>query len=165
MKKLFLIRHAKSSWDSHAQSDIERPLNNRGEQNALMMSKILMKENILPELLLSSPALRALSTAKIFAGQFGIDQETIVIEKSIYEAGIRELSIIVDGIDDRYDSVFLFGHNPGLSAFTNLIGDKFIPEMPTCAIAGLEFNINRWSKVARGAGRLFLFDYPKKHSK
>lgn len=165
MKKLFLIRHAKSSWDNHSLSDIDRPLNKRGEQNALMMSEILLAGNNLPQLFLSSPAVRAINTAKIFAARFRIDPDLIKIEQSIYEAGIRELFLVVNDINDGYDTVFLFGHNPGLSSFTNLIGDKFIPEMPTCAIAGLEFDINRWSKVERGTGKLFLFDYPKKHSK
>lgn len=165
MKTLYLIRHAKSSWDDTNQSDFERPLNKRGEHDAPIMAKILNGNNYKPGLLLSSPANRAYTTAQIFAEELKYPLDSIITDARIYEAGIRELLTVIREIDDRIQTAFLFGHNPGLTSLTNLLGDKYIPEMPTCAIAGLTFDINSWVKVERDSGKLFLFDYPKKHSK
>jgi phosphohistidine phosphatase len=164
MKKLFLIRHAKSGWDDRDQPDLERPLNPKGEKDAPVMAEELAKRIPPPDLILSSPANRALRTAQIFASGFGIAADSIVVETRIYEAGIRELMDVVREIDDKIESVFLFGHNPGLTSFTNLLGNKFFPEMPTCAVAGIEFELDSWSAIERWCGKIFLFDYPKKHS-
>ncbi|MFA7229590.1 MAG: histidine phosphatase family protein [Melioribacteraceae bacterium] len=165
MKKLFLIRHAKSSWDNQDQTDIDRTLNKKGMADAPMMAKFLQESKNHPDLLISSPAIRALTTAQIFAAQFGVNPEVIVTDSRIYEAGMRELMSVARELENRYESVFLFGHNPGLTSFTNLLGNKFFPEMPTCAIAGIEFELNSWLEIERGTGRVFLFDYPMKHSK
>lgn len=165
MKKLYLIRHAKSSWDDSSQSDFERPLNKRGEHDAPIMAKFLNENKLEPGLFLSSPANRALTTAQIFAGEFQCPADQIVTDHRIYEAGIRELITVIREIDNENKVVLLFGHNPGLTSLTNLLGDKFIPEMPTCAIVGLKFEVNSWSEVERHSGKIILFDYPKKQGK
>jgi phosphohistidine phosphatase len=163
MKTLFLIRHAKSSWDDRDQTDFERPLNNRGEHDAPLMADILVNQKVVPDLILSSPAVRAFSTALIFTEKFGCNRSFIKTDARIYEAGLRDLMTLVREIDDKNKTVLLFGHNPGLTSFTNLIGDKFIPEMPTCSIAGFKFDIEQWIQVERHSGKIFLFEYPKKH--
>ena len=165
MKTLYLIRHAKSSWDDANQSDFERPLNKRGEHDAPIMAKLLNENNFKPGLILSSPANRANTTAQIFAEEFQYPFDKIITDDRIYEAGIREFMTVVRELDDQNQTVLLFGHNPGLTSLTNLLGDKFIPEMPTCAIVGLKFDVNAWGQVERHGGKMFLFDYPKKHSK
>ena len=165
MKTLYLIRHAKSSWEDANQSDFERPLNKRGEHDAPIMAKLLKENNFKRGLVLSSPANRAYTTAQIFAEKFQYPFDKIITDDRIYEAGIRELMTVVREIDDQIQTVLLFGHNPGLTSLTNLMGDKFIPEMPTCAIVGLKFDVNMWVQVERHGGKIFLFDYPKKHSK
>jgi phosphohistidine phosphatase len=165
LKTLYLIRHAKSSWDNANQPDFERPLNQRGEHDAPIMAKFINEKNFKPDLLISSPATRAFSTAQIFATEFQYNTENILTDNRIYEAGIRELISVVREIDDSYQTVFLFGHNPGLTSLTNLLGDKYIPEMPTCAIVELRFEINKWKEIERHTGKIFLFDYPKKHSR
>ncbi|MBA4405826.1 phosphohistidine phosphatase [bacterium] len=165
MKTLYLIRHAKSSWDDTNQTDFERPLNKRGEHDTPIMAKVLSNVNLSSGLVISSPANRAYTTAQIFMEKLLFPSEKIITDNRIYEAGIRELMTLVREIDNRIETVLLFGHNPGLTSLTNLLGDKFIPEMPTCSIVGLKFELNTWAEVERQSGKIFLFDYPKKHSK
>lgn len=165
MKTLYLIRHAKSSWDNSNQSDFERPLNSRGENDAPAMAKLLNENGFKPDFLISSPANRAYTTAQIFAEEFQYPHDKIISDDRIYEAGIRELITVIREIDDSFQTVLLFGHNPGLTSLTNLLGDKYVPDLPTCAIAGLKFDITKWQDIERHGGKVFLFDYPKKHSK
>jgi phosphohistidine phosphatase len=162
MKLLYLIRHAKSSWDDSDQTDFVRPLNKRGEHDASLMANFLNKKKIEPDLIISSPANRAISTAQIFAETLEYNIDSVKSVERIYEAGLRELMTVVREIDDRNNTVIVFGHNPGLTSFTNLLGDKFIPDMPTCSIAGLELDIVQWSHLERHCGKIFLFEFPKK---
>jgi phosphohistidine phosphatase len=162
MKILYLIRHAKSSWDDQDQTDFERPLNKRGEHDAPLMADILNKKKVEPDLIISSPAKRAFSTALIFAEKLDYNLNSVKTDDRIYEVGMRELMTLVREIDDRNKTVMIFGHNPGLTSFTNLLGDKFIPGMPTCSIVGLEFDVTKWAQVERHSGKIFLFEYPKK---
>ena len=163
MKTLYLVRHAKSSWEDNRISDFERPLNERGEQDAPLMAKILLEKLVEPELIISSPAVRALTTAKIFAEIFQYNSKNIIEDERIYEAGMKELAAVVEEISDDYKNVMMFGHNPGISNFINLLGDQPIPDMPTCAVAGLQLKINSWSELERNCGKIILFEYPKKH--
>ena len=162
MKTLYIIRHAKSSWDDSNQPDFERPLNKRGTHDAPIMARRLKNKLFKPELFISSPAVRAFTTAKIFAGEYEYPVDKIVTEERIYEAGIRELISVVNTIDDKVQSALLFGHNPGLTSLSNFLGDQAVPEMPTCSIVGLRFNDVRWGEIERFSGECFLFDYPKK---
>lgn len=158
-----MVRHAKSSRDGHYQSDFERTLNDRGKKNALEMSKLLQMKNVTPDLIISSPATRALSTAEIFAGELHYKRDKIEIDGRIYNATIRDLMNIVREIDNKYKTVLLFGHNPGLLNFVNLLSNKFFSEMPTCAVVGLQLDADFWEKVERYCGKVFLFEYPQRH--
>ncbi|MCX6169002.1 MAG: histidine phosphatase family protein [Ignavibacteriales bacterium] len=162
MKTLYLIRHAKSSWDDQDQTDFDRPLNKRGKHDAPLMADILKMKSVEPDLIISSPANRALSTAIIFAEILEYDLNTITTDERIYEAGIKELITLVREIDDMNNTVIIFGHNPGFTSFTNLLGDKYIPDMPTCSIVGLELGVAQWDQAERHCGKIFLFEYPKK---
>lgn len=162
MKYLYLIRHAKSSWDDPSQTDFERTLNERGVKDAPRMAKLLQSKNVNPDLIISSPATRAISTAEIFAAQFKYPSEKILSDARIYEAAMRDLADVVHDINDDCGTVFLFGHNPGISNFANLLSNQPVVDMPTCAIAGFELNINSWSEAERYCGKLILFEYPKK---
>jgi phosphohistidine phosphatase len=163
MKKLFLIRHAKSNWDESGVSDIKRTLNKRGKRDAPFMASLLKKEKIFPDMIYSSPANRAFTTAEIFAEEIGYPQKKIIIESSIYESGIRELEMIINSVDDKNNSVFLFGHNPTFTIYANHLGDKYIANLPTCGIVGIQFETNSWKKIERGNGKVFYFEYPKKY--
>jgi phosphohistidine phosphatase len=163
MKKLFLIRHAKSSWKEQGSTDHERPLNHRGMKDAPFMAKILNKAGIEPDVIISSDALRARMTAEIFADILHYPKEEILTEPDLYLAGIHDFLRQVNMIDDKSDCAFLVSHNPGISEFIRfLTGDTYI-DMPTCAIYGIEFDIESWRLVKQGTGRFILFEYPKKH--
>lgn len=163
MKRLILVRHAKSSWDHPDLTDIERPINKRGKRDAPFMAELLKKLNIMPDVIYSSPAVRALSTAEIFSDTLGYAKQKIIINENIYDAGLKELSILINGISDEYNTVFLFGHNPGLTYFANHLGNQFIDNMPTCSIAAFEFGLDKWENVERGTGNISLFEFPKKY--
>ncbi len=165
MKTLYLVRHAKSSGDEPFQSDSERTLNTRGQTDAPIMAKLLRGKNVNPDLIISSPAARALLTAEIFAEGLKYPAKNILTDERIYEATMRELTSVTQSIDDRNKTVIMFGHNPGLSNFANLLGSEYLPTLPTCAIVGLELNIDSWSEVERYCGKTFFFDYPKKRVK
>lgn len=165
MKKLFLVRHAKSSWEDSSLADIERPLNKRGKRDAPFMSKLLNKKNIKIDIIYTSPAVRALTTSKIFAQELNIPQDKIVVYEKLYDSGIKELSQLINNISENHSSVLIVGHNPSLTSFANHLSDKFIDNIPTCGIVGIEFDINSWKKIERGKGKIFLFEYPKKYIK
>jgi len=163
MKKLFLIRHAKSSWGKNGLSDFERPLNKRGLRDAPFMGKLLKKENVKPDIIYSSAATRAITTAEIFADELDYKKKKIILDGNIYEAGIKELESIVQNTADDNSTILLFGHNPVLTFYANHLGDKFIDNMPSCSVVGIELDINSWKEVERNTGKIFLFEYPKKY--
>ncbi len=163
MKRIFLIRHAKSSWDESGVSDFERPLNKRGNRDAPFMAAILKKDKVKPDLIISSPAKRAITTAETFAEELDCPSKKILTEISIYESGIKELETIVQSIPEDNKTVLLFGHNPTLTFYANHLGDKFITNIPTCGIVGIELKVKSWHEVERGKGKTFLFEFPKKY--
>jgi phosphohistidine phosphatase len=162
MKKLYIIRHAKSSWEDSDQPDFERPLNKRGEHDADKIAQKLKVEKVSPELILSSPAKRALTTANIFAEKLNYPIENIVTDINIYEAGLKELTSVLHNLENTSKNVMLFGHNPGLTSLVNMLGDKPVPHLPTCGVVGLKLNIESWEKLERYSGEIFLFEFPKK---
>ncbi len=158
MKKLMLVRHAKSDWDNILLSDFDRTLNPRGVQSAPEMAKRLLKKDIIPQYILSSPAVRAKTTAKIFAETLKLAEPAY--NQSIYEASYSTLRTIINGLPDAYNFVALFGHNPGLSQLLyNLTGEVY--DMPTCSVAIISFEFDSWEMVTKDTGTLAYYDYPK----
>lgn len=159
MKKLYLIRHAKSGWDNPALKDIERPLNERGYASANEMSQQL---KVIPDLIITSPAVRAMSTALIFARNLDYNFNNIVIKQELYDTDIKDYLSVLHSIDNQFKTVLLFAHNPTISDFAESLTKSIPKEMPTCAMAGISFNTNNWKEIKSKTGELFLFDYPKK---
>ena len=157
MKTLFLIRHAKSDWTNPELKDIERYLNERGYSNANMMSA---KFTHASDLIISSPAIRAISTALIFARNLNYNANNIAIKQELYETSVQHYLSVINGIDNTFDTVLLFAHNPTISNVAQTLTQALPMEMPTCAIAGIKFKTDDWKKAK--LGELFLFDYPKK---
>ncbi len=164
MKKLFLIRHAKSSWDDISLNDFDRPLNERGKKNAPMMGEVLASKKILPDLIISSPAKRASKTAQIIAEKLGYKSKHIIYAREIYEANVKILLALVTSIDKKYDCVMLFGHNPALTDFLNYLTDTNIINIPTCGIAQINFHTHDWREISKDTGELVYFDVPKNYS-
>jgi phosphohistidine phosphatase len=159
-KQLLLIRHAKSDWGNVGLRDFDRPLNKRGRNNAPEMAARLVKLQIIPELIVSSPALRAITTARFFADAWQIPSNKIQQEPSIYEAGIKSLMVVINNLPNEFNRIALFGHNPGLTDLTNYF-DGHLDNMPTCSVVLLEFPFDDWAMLSAATGKVRLFDYPK----
>ena len=162
MKKLFLIRHAKSSWEDFNLDDFDRPLNKRGEKDAPFMGKLLKKKKPKPDLIISSPALRTKLTAQIMAKEIGYDDK-IVFDKTIYEAPLSNLKKVVHNIDDSFDTIFFIGHNPALCDLANFLCDIELENIPTCGIVEIDFDTNSWKDISKENSELISFEYPKKY--
>lgn len=163
MKRLILIRHAKSSWDYPMLADFDRPLNPRGRRDAPVMAQRL--QNLLrpPFRMIASPALRALTTAQIFAETLAIPEVQIRIEPRIYEATPGTLLHLINTLDAADEQVLMFGHNPGFTDIAQLLVAAPLPfiEMPTCGVAVLGFDVPHWADIVPGCGQLLDFRYPK----
>jgi phosphohistidine phosphatase len=161
MKIIFLQRHAKSSWGDPSLPDFERPLNERGMEDAPRMGKRLALSSQQPELIISSPAFRAIATAKIIARELNYPEKNIQLEKEIYLIEPDDLLEFIKSIDDKYKRVMIVGHNPGLTILCNQLTDSNIENIPTSGIAKIMFNVNTWQAVLDNSGQLLEFDYPK----
>lgn len=161
MPLLSLIRHAKSSWDYPELSDFERPLNERGRRDAPRMAARLARDLPRPDALISSPATRALTTARVFAETLNLPFDAVQIEPRIYEASRKMLLELVGALPDPLGHVLLFGHNPGLSELAHTLADCPFDEMPTCSIVHLRIEGRTWRSLGPGKGRLLAWHYPK----
>lgn len=162
MKTVYLVRHAKSDWENPNLSDIERPLNERGYSNANSMSLWFNEKQDSPDLIISSPAIRAITTSLIFARNLNYDSNLINIKKELYESTVKDYLSVITKTDEQYKSVMLFGHNPTISSFAESLCKAIPMEMSTCAIAGIHFDCKKWNDLRTTKGDLFLFEYPKK---
>ena len=162
MKTLILLRHAKSSWDDPAQRDIDRPLNERGRNDAPMMADRMAARGTSPQRVLCSPAMRTVSTAEIFVSRLDMPRELIQLERQIYLSGPGHLLHLVRQQESTFDCVMLVGHNPALTDFLNeLCTDARLDNMPTCCVAELTFAANDWATIDFGQASLNVLDYPK----
>lgn len=162
MKTLWLIRHAKSSWADSEQSDIERPLNERGYQDLRYMpARMAVSAATKPEIFISSPAIRTYSTALLFAQHLRYPTEKIILRDALYESSVFDYLEVVAGIAQSYRAAAIFGHNPVLTQLINRISNATLDNLPTCGIAAVEFKTNIWSSVLDGEGVVRYFDYPK----
>lgn len=161
MKSLYIHRHAKSSWNHSALSDFERPLNERGFHDAPMMGKRLLKRNEPIELIVSSPAVRALSTAKLVAKEIGYESSQILEQHILYLPSISDILQVVNSLDDSINSVMLFGHNPGFTQIINYLAGDQLDNLPTAGCARIDFQFEEWQLVSGDTGKVVWLDYPK----
>lgn len=161
MRTLFLIRHAKSSWDNPGIRDFSRPLNERGMHDAPSMAKMLAKRGVKPDLIVSSPAKRALTTALFFAEAFGLPGEQVQKEQDIYEAMPLDILRIISGLPDEAHTVLLFGHNPTFTEVANNFTEDFIDNVPTCGIVQIETKAERWQEMYEANSRVVACFFPK----
>lgn len=161
MKNLWLIRHAKSSWSHGELQDNFRPLNERGYRDAQEMAGRLKKSGIMPDLIITSHAIRAYSTAMIFADMLKYPHGDIRIITKLYGATTAGYMDAINAIPDQYNNVFLFAHNPTISQTMELLGGLEHQELPTTGVAHIQFAHNSWAGCAARSGKLMLLDYPK----
>jgi phosphohistidine phosphatase len=166
MKKLIIVRHAKSSWDNPLLSDFDRPLNKRGEKDAPRMAKRLKERKIVPDVIITSPAIRALTTCREFCKELHYPADRILQEKNLYHATedqiLSVLKTVKDHPRDSEEVVVLFGHNPGLTDFANALLNEEIENIPTCGIVGCTISVKNWRALDFGSGHLDFFDFPKR---
>ena len=161
MKTLFLVRHAKSSRNEPALPDKDRPLNDRGKRDAPKMGERLAKRDVSPDLILSSPAKRALKTAQIFAKKFGYKLADIVVDERLYATGADDLLRVIRKLGAKPMSVMLFGHNPELTELAHRLSSR-ITHLPTCAVAEFTFNAKSWSTTGKNKAANVVLHTPKR---
>lgn len=161
MKTLYLLRHAKSSWSFDELSDQERPLNDRGRDDAPLMGQALAKRRIRPDVVVSSPAVRAMSTAVLVAREMQYPHEKIVVEPGIYGAEVDDLLAIIRNLPDAAGSALLVGHNPTITDTANALSPSSLKEMPTAAVVCLRFSCEQWADVAQANAEFYFYDYPR----
>ena len=162
MKQLHIARHGKSSWDDSNISDIDRPLSERGVNNAYMMAKRLLDKDNIPDLLISSPAVRALSTAVIYMRVLDMPSDSLQINEDIYMGYVDDLIRIIRSIDDKVSNLVIFGHNPTFTVLANRFLIQPIDNIPTAGIVSLTYDIYKWADFEKMAPESDFFDYPKR---
>jgi phosphohistidine phosphatase len=162
MKKLLILRHAKSSWDDASLRDFERPLNERGERDAPYMGKALAERGMRPEMIVCSPAARAKRTAELVKESAGWSAP-LKFDERIYEASPQTLFLIVTELGNEVSTCVLAGHNPGMEGIIKLLTGTST-EMPTASVAIIEFDEGSWSEIEPGNGRLAEVLRPKELS-
>jgi phosphohistidine phosphatase len=161
VKTLIFMRHAKSDWSIGGQKDFDRTLNNRGLGDAPRMGRRLLELGVKPDLVLSSPAVRAKTTAEYVSEQLGYNIDTIIYDDEIYEASVRSLLAVVNKIEDNVHSVVIFGHNPTHTYLAEYLTKEAIGNIPTAGAVCIEFELDSWKLVSEATGKMKWFEYPK----
>jgi len=161
MKTLYIVRHAKSSWKLGELPDRDRPLKGSGIRDALNVADYVAEYKLRVDAIFSSPAVRALHTALMFSRRLGFPFSDIQIRDELYMEGWNAMHQMVQKIDNDWNAVMIFGHNPDITHFINRCTDTHIRHVPTTGMVCLEFPIDSWEELEAGA-RLLFFEYPKK---
>lgn len=162
MKTLLLVRHAKSSWDLATLNDFDRSLNERGKKDAPVMAQRLLDRKIDINTFVSSPAKRAKKTAELFCSIYKKDKEQIVFIPALYHASLNTFFEVVTQLNDDYNCVAIFSHNPVITEFVNqLVENVTIENMPTCGVFAVKTSITKWKEFSTSKKELLFFDYPK----
>lgn len=158
MKKLILVRHAKSSW-KHNVIDHERPLNNRGNNDAEIVSNKLKESCLKIDKVLSSDAVRAKTTANYFILNLNLDKNLMELDHNLYDFSGCNLIKTIKGVDASVNNLMVFGHNHAITDFVNTYGSKYIENVPTCGVIIIDFNIDDWADLNKG--KTICTVYPK----
>lgn len=157
MKKIYFIRHAKAKKE--AKTDFLRNLNDRGLKNAKELGNKLKELGILPDIIFSSSAVRAISTANIIADKLGAKVKQ---KDELYDISTDELLRFLKAINSEFNTVFIVGHNPTMLEISEFLSDSSIAKMPTCAIFGIKFDILKFKDLKEHSGEVILYNYPTK---
>lgn len=160
MKRLYLVRHAQAGPKELKMSDAQRSLNERGEKQAAWLGERLNQRGTKPDLILSSPAQRALRTASVIAEHITVPRDVITVRDSLYLANMTDLSRIIRDLDDEFKNVMLFAHNPGITRYAQDLLGEWVESMPPCSIYCLDFTVRSWKVVTGGNATLVFYDYP-----
>jgi phosphohistidine phosphatase len=159
MKTVYLIRHAKSDWNNPELTDYERPLNKRGLTDLPIMAEKLLGLNFNPQLIVSSPAQRAMNTAELIS-----KEKSILFDSSIYEASLEDLIHLINLLPEKHNEIAIVGHNPSMTYLSNYLTGNTISNMPTCSVIKIEMEIDDWNQIVEGIGTQIYFIFPKMYS-
>lgn len=162
MIRLYLIRHAKSSWKNTRLSDFDRPLNKGGKNDLPLMGNRLKRDLNIPNAIITSPANRACTTAKSIAEKLNFPVSQIIEEPQIYEASASTILNIVNQFNDQNKTYFVFGHNPGFTYLAEKLSGEYFGNIPTLGVVGIEFPFDSWQFVSAETGQCIYYNYPKK---
>ena len=164
MKTLYLLRHAKSSWEYEELSDHDRPLNKRGRSDAPLIGQELADREIKLDMIITSSAVRALTTATLIAKELKFAPEKIGVQEELYLMATDDLRVFVQSLPDEYDHVMVVGHNPSLTELANQLSpEKSIANIPTAGIVGISFDCGYWGEISPDNSKLLFFDFPKNY--
>ena len=162
MKRLTLLRHAKSSWTEVSLADHDRVLSERGERDAPRMGERMAARKVRPSLIIASSAARARATAKFIAEALNYPAEFLQVEKELYLATADQILELVCSQDDNFADLLIIGHNPGMTDLVNqLLPSIDIKNLPTSGVVALDLATNKWAKLAEASAKLVFYDYPK----
>ena len=161
-RKLFIIRHGKSSWDHEGLDDIDRPLAERGIRNAAEMAKRLLERQEVPQLLLSSPASRALNTALIMLRTWGLEPAKLQIHDDLYDAFVEEIGHVLSGLSPEIMEVAIFGHNPSFTMYANHFLGGTLDNLPTAGVVIVTLESEGWKGIGPKQVKETYVDYPKR---
>jgi phosphohistidine phosphatase len=162
MRRLTLVRHAKSDWSLPGQQDWDRALNRRGQRDVPEMARRLRGRRLKPDLVLTSPAVRAVTTATILAREHKVDASRIAQDERLYLASAPSMLAVVRELGGDALHLMVFGHNPGITDFANrLSAGEQIDNLPTCGVFTATFDVTNWDALAWGLGEDARFDYPR----
>ena len=161
MKTLVIVRHAKSSWDEGGLSDHQRPLSKRGLRDAPVMGARLAEWGPPVDRVISSSAVRALTTAELITHEMGLPWDEIQIEDALYHATEEDMIDLINEQDDYLDGLMLFGHNPGMTYLVNDLSNLDLDNLPTCGVVVLQFEVESWSEIGDEIAVTAEHDYPK----
>jgi phosphohistidine phosphatase len=161
MKTVLMIRHAKSSWSDLSLKDFDRPLNDRGEGNAALMAKRLDKKKLGIDYFITSPALRAQTTASIMAKELGIKKSHVLFVPSLYEPTVHAFYSAIASAPDDANTIAVVSHNPGITDFVNTLTTTRMDDMPTAAIFAVTADTNDWAGFSTAEKKFLFYDQPK----
>jgi len=160
MKTILMVRHAKSGWDKPI-ADFNRKLTGQGKTDAKNMAIRLVKKNIDIDLFISSPALRAQKTARIFMKELAAQKDKLKIIPALYEPSVKSFYEAIESVDVEVNCIALFSHNPGITQFVNSLDCHPVYGMPTCAVYAFKIKSTRWKELQIAEKEFLFFDFPK----
>ncbi len=162
MKRLYLLRHAKSSWQDETIKDFDRPLNERGQAAVPVMAGYFRNHYECPDLIIASAAQRTKTTATKFAMAIGYDKQ-VQLESNIYQAHYLNLLEFIQHQPANINRLMVVGHNPGMMQLANYLSHRHVTDkLPTCGLVVLDFEVTYWHQITQAQGQLVAYDYPKK---
>ena len=159
MKKLFIVRHAKSSW-AEGKDDFDRGLKKRGKLNTPFMAGKLISRGVKIDHIISSSAKRTVKTTKLLNEVFGLEESQLEFSKDLYLSSPKTLISKIKKTDDSIDELMVVAHNPGVTQVVNHLAKEHFENIPTCGMACILFDIKSWSEL-KNNGTLGFFIYPK----